>query len=136
MTKMKILQNKINDKTIPLDEREDRFLDLQILELNENERQEKRYLKKVHFIINNLLDNKNYSFEIHYFINEDDYYSNFNFFKISYKKNNKQNYKKINIYDYLLTKEEHKSLALEGLNILRIMTTVLNLQKKIFLKNF
>ena len=106
MTKMKILQNKINDKTIPLDEREDRFLDLQILELNENERQEKRYLKKVHFIINNLLDNKNYSFEIHYFINEDDYYSNFNFFKISYKKNNKQNYKKINIYDYLLTKEE------------------------------
>ena len=89
-TKIQNLQNKTNDKTLTLEEREDRFLDLQIEEILLTEKEEKRYLKKVDSIINNL-DNKNYSFEIKYFIDEDNYYSNF--FKILYKKNNTQNYK-------------------------------------------
>lgn len=110
MTKIQYLQNKTNDKTLTLEEREDRFLDLQIEEILLTEKEEKRYLKKIDFIINNL-DNKNYSFKFLYF-NEDNYYSNF--FKILYKKNNTQNYKIFDIYevtffnsDYSFLKEEY-----------------------------
>ena len=104
MTKKENLQNKINDKSLSLEERENHFLDLQILEIEEIEKEEKRYIKKVNFIINNL-DNKNYSFKISYFLDNNNYYSDFNFFKILYKKNNKQNFKKFNVYENFLTKE-------------------------------
>lgn len=109
MTKKENLQNKINDKSLSLEERENHFLDLQILEIEEIEKEEKRYIKKVNFIINNL-DNKNYSFKISYFLDDDNYYSDFNFFKILYKKNNKQNFKKFNIYENFLTKENNDKL--------------------------
>lgn len=113
-TKIKNLQNKINDKTLTIEEREDHFLDLQIEEILENEREEKRYLKKVDFIINNL-NNKDYSFEIKYFIDESNYYSHFNFFKILYKKNNKQNFKIFDIYETTFFNNEYSFLKDEYL---------------------
>lgn len=113
-TKIKNLQNKINDKTLTIEEREDHFLDLQIEEILENEREEKRYLKKVDFIINNL-NNKDYSFKIKYFIDESNYYSHFNFFKILYKKNNKQNFKIFDIYETTFFNDEYSFLKDEYL---------------------
>jgi hypothetical protein len=79
MTKMEILQNKINDKNLSIDEREDRFLDLQILELNENERQENRYIQQIlkhkDYVFENL---NNEDFTFLFFEEENDTFGNYN----------------------------------------------------------
>ena len=70
-TKLKNLQNKINDKTLTLEEREDCFLDLQILENQENELKKYKWLNKLlenkRFIFNNLNSNEiKFNFEFDY----------------------------------------------------------------------
>lgn len=111
-TKIKNLQNKINDKTLSLDEREDRFLDLQILELSENERQENRYIQQILKYKNYVFENlNNEDFSFLFFEEEKDRFGNYNcLINVKTQKNNFL-IKNIHYFDdysnqNLMTKEE------------------------------
>ena len=77
-TKIKNLQNKINDKNLSIEEREDRFLDLQILEIQEEEKQDNYKIRlnrdRLNYILKNLNIN-NYEFK---FYEKRDHNDNYN----------------------------------------------------------
>lgn len=120
-TKIQNLQNKINDKTLTLEERENYFLDLQILENQENELKKFKWLNKLlenkRFIFKNLNNNEiKFNFEFDY---NDTYQERndlfiFNVFVKYEDKKHKHNRKfltnvvMIDEYDfvYILTEEE------------------------------
>lgn len=113
-TKIKNLQNKINNKNLSIEEREDRFLDLQILELNENERQENRYIQQILKLKDYVFENlNNEDFTFLFFEEENDRFGNYNCL-INVKKQKKDlylNLKNIHYFDdysnqNLMTKEE------------------------------
>ncbi len=120
-TKIQNLQNKINNKTLTLEERENYFLDLQILENQENELKKFKWLNKLlenkRFIFKNLNNNEiKFNFEFDY---NDTYQERndlfiFNVFVKYEDKKHKHNRKfltnvvMIDEYDfvYILTEEE------------------------------
>lgn len=100
-----------------IEEREDLFLEEQIQDLKKEERKEKRYLKKIDFIIN-ILNNKNYEFKINFNYSYDEEYQNLidENFNIYYKKKKSQHYKYFYYYDcegFFYMNKEYKDKLLK-----------------------